>query len=1170
MGHVYRAHDARLGRDVALKMLPAGVAADPERLARFRREARAVAALNHPHIVTIFSIEEEHGVPFLTMELVEGRSLDQALSAGGLPLAQFFEIGVALADALSAAHRKGIVHRDVKPANVMVTGDGVVKMLDFGLARESEAHEAGEEAATTLGLTQAGMIVGTVPYMSPEQIEGKPVDHRSDIFSLGVVLYEMATGARPFSGGSSPALMSSILKDRPRPIADTRANVPDGVWQLVARCLEKSPRDRVQSAQDVHVELKALRRSWESGASAPAVKPASTSARTVSSDLRVAVLPFTSRGGSDPEAVADGLTDDITAGLSRFQYLCVVSRRDAEAAKGHSADAVAAERLGARYLVEGAVRTAGMAVRLTVRLVDTTTNAHMWAENYNRPLGSDPFELQDDLAARVVATVGDTNGVLARSLAASLKDRNADELTVSELVMRFFGYAQHFRHEEYLRLRAAFERALVGEPGHALGWACLAFLYEQEYSQLLNLSPEPLRRSAGAAQRSVELDPACQAGWRALAAVNFFERDLNGLRVAAERAVALNPLHATATGGIGWMLAFAGEWDRGVELVARAIDLNPHHPGWLHNVLATNHYRNGEFAKALVQAKRSNLPQYVWMPLHVAGAAGQLGLTADARAALDAIRKNHPAYLDPSKVRALWSMWLWDADLVDRFVEGFVKALALVDRPAEAARLSSAVSPAIAAALERPASIAVMPFSDLSPAKDQEWFCDGIAEEILNALTPLQNLRVAARTSAFSLRGKSDDLKTIGEKLNVTTVLGGSVRRSGDRVRITVQLSDVQDGMQLWSERYDRELKDIFDVQDEIARTVAERLKVTLADTPLDRLARLVEHGTTNVEAYQIYLQGRAHLNRRGTSTQLALDLFTRAVEFDPGYSLAWAGIADVYTVLAYFGTIPPSESKRHALAAARNALNLDPASAAGHTALACATLLHENNRDLAGQEFERALQLNPQYVQGRAWYALFYLQWARGDFERGIAEARRALESDPLSAYATMILAICLLTDGRRDDETLATARLAVDRDPESFVARWTLGVVEAEMERYEEAIATLEHAAAMSARHPYGLVSLAHASARWGKPQAAEALLRELTERAGHSYVPAAQLMGPAEATGQRDLAIQYAQRAWAEREPMFILMARHFPEWRSIRSDPRFQAILREMDAPVEGAR
>jgi len=560
MGDVYRAHDARLGRDVALKVLPAAVAADPERLARFRREARAVAALNHPHIVTIFSIEEADGVPFMTMELVEGRTLDRRIAGGALSLAQVFDIGISLADALSAAHRKGIVHRDVKPANLMLSDDGFVKVLDFGLARETDPGGPSDADVTTLGLTQAGIIVGTVPYMSPEQIEGKTVDHRSDVFSLGVVLYEMVAGTRPFGGGTSPALMSSILKDRPRALAEVRSDVPEGVSRLVARCLEKAPGDRVQNAHEVHTELKALRRAWESGAPEMSSRPAPASTQTAASDLRVAVIPFACRGGAEAESLADGLTDDITAGLARFQYLRVVSRRDAEHAKGQLADAHAAERLASRYLVEGTVRTAGAAVRVSVRLVDATTNAHLWAENYDRSLGGDPFALQDDLSGRVVATVGDTNGVLARSLAATLKDRDADELPVGELVMRFFGYDQHVRVEEHRTLRAAFERGLAREPRHALGWACLAYLYEQEHSQFLNPLPEPYRRSSEAAERAVELDPACQDGWRALARLHFFERDLHGLRVAAERVLSLNPLHTTNMSFVGGILAYAGEW----------------------------------------------------------------------------------------------------------------------------------------------------------------------------------------------------------------------------------------------------------------------------------------------------------------------------------------------------------------------------------------------------------------------------------------------------------------------------------------------------------------------------------------------------------------------------------------------------------------------------------
>ena len=263
MGEVYRARDTKLNRDVALKTLPDAFARDADRLARFRREAQAVAALNHPHIVTIFSIEEHDAVPFMTMELIEGSTLDKLVPGGGLSQARFFDIAIALADALSAAHRKHIIHRDLKPANVMVTDDGHVKVLDFGLARavDADAVRLGEDV-TCLG-TKVGTIVGTMPYMSPEQIESKPLDHRTDLFSLGILLYELATGERPFRGDSPAALMSSILKDHLKPVGERRSDLPAGVCRLVDQCLEKEPRDRIQAATEILAGLKAYRRAWE-------------------------------------------------------------------------------------------------------------------------------------------------------------------------------------------------------------------------------------------------------------------------------------------------------------------------------------------------------------------------------------------------------------------------------------------------------------------------------------------------------------------------------------------------------------------------------------------------------------------------------------------------------------------------------------------------------------------------------------------------------------------------------------------------------------------------------------------------------------------------------------------------------------------------------------------
>ncbi len=262
MGEVYRARDTRLGRDIALKLLPAHLSTDTERLARLEREARTVASLNHPNIVTLHSLEDSAGVRFLTMELVEGESLAGSVVRGGMPPARVIELGIALADALATAHERGIVHRDLKPANVMLTREGRVKVLDFGLARGAEAAPAGDasEAATLASpLSSAGMVSGTLPYMAPEQLRGEPVDARTDLFALGVVLYELTAGVRPFAGRTAADLASAILRDSPGPLAGHRADVPGDLDRIVTRCLAKLPSDRYPSARDVANELRRAR-----------------------------------------------------------------------------------------------------------------------------------------------------------------------------------------------------------------------------------------------------------------------------------------------------------------------------------------------------------------------------------------------------------------------------------------------------------------------------------------------------------------------------------------------------------------------------------------------------------------------------------------------------------------------------------------------------------------------------------------------------------------------------------------------------------------------------------------------------------------------------------------------------------------------------------------------
>lgn len=266
MGEVYRAHDSRLGRDVALKILSPALARDPDRRERFEREARAAAALNHPHIVTIHSVEEIDGVPFLTLELVDGQTLGDLIPAGGLPLDRVLTIGIALADGVGAAHQRGITHRDLKPANVMLTADGRVKVLDFGLAKVKEDEQLAAAAAMpTTALTGEGRIVGTVAYMSPEQAEGKAVDQRSDVFSLGIILYELASGVRPFAGDTPMSTLSSIIKDTPKPITEVRQGLPRELAKIVNRCLAKDVEDRYQSAKDLRNDLRALKNDLTSG-----------------------------------------------------------------------------------------------------------------------------------------------------------------------------------------------------------------------------------------------------------------------------------------------------------------------------------------------------------------------------------------------------------------------------------------------------------------------------------------------------------------------------------------------------------------------------------------------------------------------------------------------------------------------------------------------------------------------------------------------------------------------------------------------------------------------------------------------------------------------------------------------------------------------------------------
>jgi non-specific serine/threonine protein kinase len=392
MGVVYKAEDTKLLRHVALKFLPEESSRDRQALERFEREARATAALNHPHICTIYEVGEHEGYPFIAMELLEGRTLKHHIAQQPLEIADFLDLAIQMADALDAAHSKGIVHRDIKPTNILVTVRGQAKILDFGLAKTTNGAVLG---VTGHSETLAGVVRGTLPYMSPEQLQGRPVDHRTDLFSLGVVMYEMGTGQRPFHGETSFDLASSILRDWPRPLAQHRADLPAGLDRILERCLAKNPNGRYLSARELREALDHLRREMPSDSQRVSVSAAAP-------DKSVAVLPFANLS-MDPENefFADGITEEIVNVLGRIEHLRVAASTSAFTFIGKYADLrVIGERLNVKTILEGSVRRAGNRIRITARLINVADGYHLWSERYDREM-KDIFEIQDGIALAI-------------------------------------------------------------------------------------------------------------------------------------------------------------------------------------------------------------------------------------------------------------------------------------------------------------------------------------------------------------------------------------------------------------------------------------------------------------------------------------------------------------------------------------------------------------------------------------------------------------------------------------------------------------------------------------------------------------------------------------------------------------------------------------------------
>lgn len=768
MGEVYRASDSRLGRQVAVKVVSRQLTGDPGALARFQREAHVVASLSHPNIVALHDVGTEDGVAFAVMELLEGDPLDRHIGSEGIPWTEAVDIAASIADALACAHDRGVVHRDLKPANIFVTQVGLVKVLDFGLARQDPCR-ADPQMPTAPGDTQPGVVLGTVGYMAPEQVKGEPAEPRSDLFSLGCVLYEMLSGRRPFEGGTAPEVQAAILRDQPRSVADSNSKVPPEVSALVQRCLEKRPEQRFQSARDLAFALRQC------------------------------------RGTSEP-------------------------RR-----------------------------------------------------------------------------------------------------------------AQHPSRE---RVRRRLTVALVA-----------------------------------------------------------------------------------------------------------------------------------------------------------------IGLSA-------------------------FSLGLWFATH----------------------RTS-------AAAVGQIRSLAVLPLSDLSPDRGQEYFADGMTEELTTRLAKMGTWRITSRTSVMGYRGTVKKIPDIARELGVDAIVEGAVVREGTRLKISAQLIDGRTDRHLWADSYEREMQSVLSLQNDIALAIARQVGVILTPEASEKLTAASR--PVLPAAFEAYVRGRHAWNKRSEpDLREAIEQFQASIDADPTYAPAYAGLADSYGQLGYGSYVPPEESFPLARAAATRALELDPTLAEAHASLGFASMYYDWDFQKAEAEYRRAIELNPNAAMAHQWYA--YLLTAR---ERPASaaegEVAKAEELDPLSVPIHIDQAYILHYYGRNED-ALRSVRLALEMNPKYPPGWFWLGRIYTAQGRYGEAESALQKIGSLRTWTP-AMAVLGYLYGKSGRTEEARNILAEFdalvrSGRYASSYAIAIVYAG----IGDRERALSSLEAAYREHSHWLVWLKRD-PRWNEIRHDVRFQALVRRVGLP-----